>query len=369
MSQEIQKTAEKSVVPKTVKGWLTSDYLRTQLALVAPKHFSAERAIRVALTALLKTPKIGQCSPESVMQCMLNCSALGLEPDGRLAHLIPYGNTCTLIVDYKGIVKLAKNSGDVSSVFAQIVCEKDGFKWNNGEATHEINWREDRGAMYAAYAVITFKDGTKQTDVMTRYEIDSIRKRSKASGSGPWVTDYNEMAKKTVFRRASKWITLSPEVADALDNEDTPTPHNAASSVVIDMPEPEAPQSADEPIGEAEAITDAEANRIADQAAKESREAAASPQQSRSEAPATPTPGTAAGSPQSDVEAFCAKHGFTFSDFQRWAIESGVVDNADSIADFSEVPTEAATRITRPGAKLKMLDQLLTLKASRKGIK
>ena len=74
--------------------------------------------------------------------------------------------------------------------------------------------------MYAAYAIISFKDGTKQADVMSKCEIDAIRKRSKASGSGPWVTDYNEMAKKTVFRRASKWITLSPELADAFEKDD-----------------------------------------------------------------------------------------------------------------------------------------------------
>ena len=179
-----------------------------------------DRFIRVGLTALMKTPKLLDCTQESVLQCMLACSTLGLEPDGRRAHLIPYGTTCTLIVDYKGIVELAKRSGDVAGVFAQIVCENDLFSWETGEIKHQIDFRRARGEMYAAYAIITFKDGSKQADVMTKDEIDAIRKRSRASGSGPWVTDYNEMAKKTVFRRASKWITLSPELADAFEKDD-----------------------------------------------------------------------------------------------------------------------------------------------------
>ena len=212
-----QAPATKSL---SLRDTIGGDYFKKQVALALPKHMTPDRFVRVGLTALMKTPKLLDCTQESVIQCLLNCSSLGLEPDGRRAHLIPYGNTCTLIVDYKGIVELAKRSGDVSNVFAQIVCANDNFEWENGEVTHKIDFRTPRGEMYAAYATITFKDGTKQSDVMTKDEIDAIRKRSKSGQSGPWLTDYNEMAKKTVFRRASKWITLSPEVSDALEAED-----------------------------------------------------------------------------------------------------------------------------------------------------
>ncbi len=122
----------------------------------------------------------------------------------------------------------------MSGVFAQIVCDKDDFVWENGEVTHRIDWRHPRGEMYAVYSTVTFKDGSKQTDVMTKDEVEAIRKRSKAGQSGPWVTDFNEMAKKTVFRRVSKWITLSPEVADALDKDDDknqPTTTNVEAQV------------------------------------------------------------------------------------------------------------------------------------------
>lgn len=232
---QLQKTTTQ-VPTSSLKQQLSGDYFKQQIALALPKHMTPDRFVRVALTALLKTPKLADCTTESVIQCMLNCSSLGLEPDGRRAHLIPYGNTCTLILDYKGLIELAKRSGDVANIFAQIVCENDIFKWENGEVTHQIDWKNDRGEMYAVYTKITFKDGTHQTEVMTRGEVDAIRKRSKSANNGPWVTDFNEMAKKTVFRRASKWITLSPEVMDALEADDELPPLSGQPAINVSEP-------------------------------------------------------------------------------------------------------------------------------------
>jgi len=323
-------TAITSAPKQTLRQQLAGDYFKQQIALALPKHMTPDRFVRVGLTALMKTPKLLDCSPESVISCMLNCSALGLEPDGRRAHLIPYGNVCTLIVDYKGIVELAKRSGDVSGVFAQVVCEADSFQWENGEVKHQIDFKRDRGSMYACYATITFKDNTKQTDVMTKHEVDAIRKRSKSGQSGPWVTDYNEMAKKTVFRRASKWITLSPEVADALDKEDAP--FSSASLVAdVSMPAQElsapaqtAPVEVDEiPMGEPEG--------------KPSLHKPEPP------APAVSTEKT----PQENLAYVCESKNFSYDDFAKWAIESGNMPDADSFSSFDEVNVAIAKRFLR----------------------
>lgn len=153
------------------------------------------------------------------MKAMLDCSSLGLEPDGRRCHLIPYGMEVQLIVDWKGLVELAKRSGEVVSWKAETVKEQDAFSWRNGEISHEINWRGDRGKLEAVYSIVRLTSGEIDTEVMTLPEVEAIRKRSKASGSGPWVTDFEEMAKKTVIRRHSKRLTLSPEFHDALDKD------------------------------------------------------------------------------------------------------------------------------------------------------
>tara|TARA_R110000850_G_C9996151_1_gene468183 strand:+ start:13260 stop:14051 length:792 start_codon:yes stop_codon:yes gene_type:complete len=217
MKQELAQSAP----PQTLKGIIGSEAMQKQFAAALPKHLSPERFGRVAITALTRTPKLLECTKESVFKCLLDLSAMGLEPDGRRAHLIPYGKVCTVIVDYKGIVELMRRSGDVVTIHADIVCENDEFAHNMGEISrHTFDLREPRGEMYAVYCQVTFKDGSKQSAIMTKGEIQAIQKRSRSGGSGPWVTDFNEMAKKTVVRRVSKMITLSPEIAQHIETAD-----------------------------------------------------------------------------------------------------------------------------------------------------
>lgn len=207
--------------PGTLKGLLSQENIKAQFAVALPKHLNADRFARVAITALTRTPKLQECTPESFMKCLLELSALGIEPDGRRAHLIPYGKECTLILDYKGIAELVMRSGTVSSIHADKVCANDVFAVNRGKIErHEVNYQSPRGEAYAYYVLITFKDGTEKSEVMTRDECEAIRKRSRAGNAGPWVTDFDEMAKKTVFRRASKWLPLSPEIQDVIRRDE-----------------------------------------------------------------------------------------------------------------------------------------------------
>ena len=206
---------------KDLKSIISSESMQRQFAAALPKHLSAERFARVAITAITKTPKLKECTQESFFKCLLDLSAMGLEPDGRRAHLIPFGKECTVIIDYKGIVELMRRSGDVVTIHADIVCENDVFIHNLGEIQqHTFDLRHPRGEMFAVYCQVTFKDGAKQSAIMTKDEVDAIRKRSRSGNAGPWVSDYNEMAKKTVVRRVSKMITLSPEIMDAVERSD-----------------------------------------------------------------------------------------------------------------------------------------------------
>ena len=204
----------------SIKMLISSDKMMEQFSRALPAHLSADRFARVAITALTKTPKLKTCTKESLMKCLLDLSAAGLEPDGRRAYLIPYGTEATVIISYMGLIELMRRSGDVTSITAEAVCESDEFSWHNGEVSHEVNWRAARGELQAVYAVARLKNGDSQTAVMTREEVDKIRKRSRSGKSGPWLTDFEEMAKKTVVRRLSKMLPLSSEIMEHITRDD-----------------------------------------------------------------------------------------------------------------------------------------------------
>ena len=223
MTNEVVKTEPQ----KTDIASVFVDKLKDSWISVLPKVCTPDRFARVALTCLRKTPKLVDAlqtheGRASLAQQFMKCAELGIEPDGRRAYLIPYKNDIQLILDYKGIAELAMRSGKISNIHADKVCENDEFEYNIGMIEkHRIDFKKPRGKAYAYYAIVTFKDGTKKCEVMSKEEVDSIRKRSKSSNNGPWVTDYDEMAKKTVFRRLSKWLPQSPEMQKAFDIDDT----------------------------------------------------------------------------------------------------------------------------------------------------
>lgn len=203
--------------PTDLKSLINSESMRDQFARALPKHLSADRFCRVAITSLSRTPKLQECTPESFMKCLLDLSAMGLEPDGRRAHLIPYGKEATLVIDYKGLVELVRRSGDVAKIHADVVCENDTFEHSMGEVkTHTYDLRKPRGEAYAAYAQVTLKDGSVQAEIMSKADVEKIRNKSRAGQSGPWKDHWEEMAKKTAFRRLTKWLTLSPEIQDRI---------------------------------------------------------------------------------------------------------------------------------------------------------
>lgn len=200
---------------------LKGDDFQAAMAEVLPSHLTSERMTRVALTTIRRTPAILQCTPQSFFNCMLELSAAGLEPDGRHAHLIPYKDECTLVIDYKGLVAMALRSPDIVRVHADIICQNDVFVYDKGIVrSHQVDPFNPRGEMLGAYALVEFTNGSEKAELMTIEEIDKIRDRSRAKSSGPWVTDYNEMAKKTVFRRCSKWLPLSAEIQAAMNGDD-----------------------------------------------------------------------------------------------------------------------------------------------------
>lgn len=211
---------------RSIATLLRSESVQEQLALALPKYLTPDRMMRVALTTINRNPKLLGCTPESLLSCLMQCAQAGLEPDGRNAHLIPYGDQCTVIFDWKGLVSLARRNG-VKAIHGDVVCDNDFFEpsFEGGvKLVHKVDYRKPRGAVYAAYCYAII-DGEPDYEVMNLQEIEAIRKRSMAGNSGPWVKDWNEMAKKTVLRRFSKRWPLDPEVAAAMNGDDDVDPN------------------------------------------------------------------------------------------------------------------------------------------------
>lgn len=260
MQQTQQITPQRNPV-RDIRTFLETSAVQEQLAKVLPAEMRPERIARVALTAMTKNPKLLDCTRESLLRCLMECSGFGLEPDGRHAHLIPYKSECTLIIDWKGLVALARRSGDVALYKAELVREKDHFEWANGRVDHRIDWRSDRGAVQLCYSYVQFSSGAEDWEVMTLDEVNAIRRRSRSANAGPWVSDFEEMMKKTAIRRHSKRLTLSPEFTRAAERDDGEiemrdvTPRHAATSKPkppphLRAPDPEPDQQGDAGNGE-----------------------------------------------------------------------------------------------------------------------
>lgn len=220
--------------------------LAQALPATARKYLTPDRLAKITLSAISRSPQLLQCTPQSVLLSVMQAASLGLEPSGPLGHayLVPYKNDgqyeAQLIVGYRGFIALARRSGEIESVAAHAVYSRDSLRVNlsQGEISHtpympelpaeekffamsaeEVDDLTSRGRLIAVYCVAKFIGGGQHVDFMTVGDVEKVRLRSRARDNGPWKTDYVEMAKKTVVRRAAKYWPLSTELSSALDAE------------------------------------------------------------------------------------------------------------------------------------------------------
>jgi recombination protein RecT len=214
---------------------------RDSIAAALPKHLTVERLSRVALGELRTNPKLLECAPASLMSAIVKASQLGLEVGSAMGHayLVPYKTECTLIIGYRGMIALARRSGEIQSITARVVYARDTFELEYGleeKLRHVPSTDEDPGPVTHVYAVAKLRDGGIQYEVMTRAEVEAIRRRSRGGQYGPWATDWSEMARKTVMRRLFKYLPMSIEMADAMSAEaddDRPSERNVTGTATV----------------------------------------------------------------------------------------------------------------------------------------
>lgn len=218
--------------PTTIQGFLES--YKHEIARALPRHMTADRMARIALTECRKTPALMKCEPATLFGAVIQCAQLGLEPGGALGHayLIPFENRkkgiteVQFIVGYKGMLDIARRSGQIVSISARTVHQNDKFTYRFGldETIEHVPADGERGEMTHVYAVARLKDGGVQFEVMSRHEIERIRNASQGYKTAvkydrtdsPWISSFEEMAKKTVIRRLFKYLPVSIELAQAV---------------------------------------------------------------------------------------------------------------------------------------------------------
>lgn len=221
--------------PKPLPVQIQSMQREFQLAM--PKGMEATQLIRDAQTCLRQTPQLAECDPSTVLGSLMTCAQLGLRP-GVLgqAYLLPLWNgrnrqrEAQLIIGYAGLVELIHRSGSVSMIDARVVYSNDEFLQEYGLAEDKLVHRPPtsgpRGEPVAFYAIARMKDGGyAMTEVMSVADMEAYRdkyamaKKKDGTVVGPWVSEFVEMAKKTMVRRLAKMLPKSPEVVRAMTHD------------------------------------------------------------------------------------------------------------------------------------------------------
>ena len=198
-----------------------------QIQKALPSMVSSERFQRVALTAFSNNTKLQQCDPMSFIAAMMQSAQLGLEPNTPLgqAYLIPYGKQVQFQIGYKGLLELAQRSGKIKTLYAHEVRENDTFDIDYGlnqTLIHKPLLKGDRGEVIGYYAVYHLDTGGNSFIFMTKDEVlEHAKRSSKTYNSGPWQTDFDAMAKKTVVKQLLKYAPLSIELQKATSMDET----------------------------------------------------------------------------------------------------------------------------------------------------
>lgn len=199
-----------------------------EIAKMLPKHLNAERLLKVAQIAATTTPALAECDVASLVGAIGQCAQMGLEPNTVLGHayLVPFNTkrgskwvkSVQVIIGYKGLIDLARRSGQIVSIAAHEVCQHDKFDMVYGldERLEHKPALGDRGEVIGFYAVAKLKDGGHSFEFMSLHQVNQIMASTQSKGAyGPWKDHFIEMGRKTAIRRLAKYLPLSIEFQTA----------------------------------------------------------------------------------------------------------------------------------------------------------
>ena len=227
-NQKQQAVAARPKKDTSIKGLIKS--MEGEIKKALPSVLTPERFTRITLSALSTNPKLAECSPKSFLGAMMTAAQLGVEPNTPLgqAYLLPYRNhgqmECQFQLGYKGLIDLAYRSGEIKTIYAETVYENDEFEYALGlnPTLKHVPAKTCRGNPIYFYAVFKTKDGGESFACMSVEDVREHAKRySKSFGNGPWQTNFEEMAKKTVLKKCLKYAPLKSDFVKAVSTDET----------------------------------------------------------------------------------------------------------------------------------------------------
>lgn len=247
----LKETNTKVAKSKSFEGLKSSEISRfisqykPTISQVLPKHLDSERIVQVCVNLINNNPSLKKCNAQSVISAVIQASELGFNPTQALGqcYFVPYSGKVQMQIGYKGYIDLARRSGQIKSLFAYCVYSGDEFSYElglNPTLTHKPSETIDKkhGDITYVYAVAHYKDGGNSFVVLTRNEIEKLRKRNKSQkniASIPrtipkdkyptaWDTDYDKMAMAKAIKQLSRWMPLSDEMQTAITVDES-VPH------------------------------------------------------------------------------------------------------------------------------------------------
>ena len=169
--------------------------------------------------------KTALSNPTSAQNAIINVAAIGitLNPASKLAYLVPRDGMVCLDISYMGLLHLAQSTGSIKWGQCKLVYSNDTYESNGLDTapTHKYNAFGDRGEVVGGYCTVKTADGDYLTEEMSLAEIKATEATSKAK-NGPWKNFWEEMARKTIVKRASKYWPRAERLDNAIHviNED-----------------------------------------------------------------------------------------------------------------------------------------------------
>lgn len=208
---------------KRVAAFLADN--KGMIAKALPKHVNPDRMLQVAQTAVTQNPQLLDCDTGTLFGALIKCTQLGLEPNNALGqiYMIPFNNRranrkdVQVVIGYKGMIDLARRSGNVESLQAMAVRDGDEFSYEYGANEHLKHIPGvSRGQITHFYAYAKLVGGGFQFEVLPKESMDEIMRATQSKGQyGPWADHYEQMGRKTMVRRLFNYLPVSIEMAQA----------------------------------------------------------------------------------------------------------------------------------------------------------